>query len=841
MPINNLLPISGYLPQISSSLATGKNLIIQAEPGAGKSTALPISLLQADWLQGKKILMLEPRRVAAKSIAHYLAEKLGEKVGQSIGYQIKNDRKVSGSTVLEIVTEGILTRRIQSDPELAEFALIIFDEFHERSIHADLSLMLTVDVQQTIREDLKILVMSATLDTALVSSYLGDAEVIECPGRAYPVSVNYVKDSKDSLIHRTISALQTALKDQEKGDVLVFLPGQAEIRRCIAAAGEVYGNNSGVTLLPLHGGLPVTQQEMALSPDPVGRRRIIFATNIAETSLTIEGVTCVVDSGLEKVLRYDPASFMTRLETVTISKASAEQRRGRAGRLQEGSCIRLWSEVKQHGLTDFQTEEIRTADLTGFLLELFLWGENDYSRINWLTPPPESHFDSAKKVLLNLGLIDETTKITELGRKSVALGLTPRLAAILLQAKGETEKGIACELAALLSAREIFLHQTGTDIVDRLLALQEYKVNRKAALKDFPIERESVESTLVHVRSLRTLLQLGQKIPVFSLDQLHDLSGRLLLFAYPDRLAKQRAKNDNRYLLANGKGAFLLNEDPLFDSEWLVVADCDAQKREARIFRAAPVSFDDVVERLGDRFTQNEQYDFDSKKEEITGYTETKFGAIPIKSATISKIPSDKFRECLHAVLRERGLGVLNWTDRCADWISRAEWLGTQLEDFPAISTNFLIENLHVWLLPYISGVKSIADLKKVNTLELLASSLSWQDQQRLDREAPTLYETPSGRKVPIVYDSQHGPTVSVVLQEMFGEIESPKIAEGKVSIKFQLLSPAHRPIQTTSDLGNFWNTSYFEVIKDMKNKYPKHRWPDKPLVEKPGRSIKKR
>ncbi|MBV1920223.1 MAG: DEAD/DEAH box helicase, partial [Pseudomonadales bacterium] len=406
-----MLPIDEYLPVIASKLITGNNLVLQAEPGAGKSTALPLSLLDIGWLKGKKILMLEPRRVAAKSIAHYLARQLGEKVGQRIGYQIKNERKITKDTVLEIVTEGILTRRLQSDPEISDIGLIIFDEFHERSIHADLSLLLSLEIQQTIREDLKLLVMSATIDTGLMSRYMGGADIIECPGRAFPVSVEYIQAKKDPLVRLVTNALRSALEADKKGDILVFLPGQADINRCISESNNIFDTDPTILFLPLYGGLPLSQQEQALIPDPGGKRRIIFTTNIAETSLTIEGVTCVIDSGLEKVLIYDPASCMTRLETTYISKASAEQRKGRAGRTQAGACIRLWDEQKQRSLRDFQGEEVLSADLSAFVLELYIWGAGNYDDINWLTPPPKPHFLSAQATLVSLGLIDADNKV----------------------------------------------------------------------------------------------------------------------------------------------------------------------------------------------------------------------------------------------------------------------------------------------------------------------------------------------------------------------------------------------------------------------------------------------
>ena len=844
-----LLPIHEFLPRINESLALGRNLVLQAEPGVGKSTALPLSLLDASWLAGKKILMLEPRRVAAKSIAHFLAQQLQEKVGGRIGYQIKNDRKISKDSVLEVVTEGILTRRLQNDSEMSDIGLIIFDEFHERSIHADLSLMLALEIQQTIRDDLKLLVMSATIDTNLIAQYMDDAEVISCPGRSFPVSVEYIGaksrvpkvnvNNKYLLANQVMSALSSVVAGDSVGDVLVFLPGQADINKCLAEAKQQFGDVTELVLLPLYGGLSLAQQEQALVPDPHGKRRIIFTTNIAETSLTIAGVTCVVDSGLEKVMRYDPSSGMTRLETTYISKASAEQRQGRAGRTQTGTCIRLWDEQKHRSLRDYQGEEILSADLTGLVLDLCLWGAGDYETINWLTPPPQSHFNSAQVTLESLGLIDSQHKVTALGERASAVGLSPRLAAMLLQADGDIEQGIAVELASLLADRDIFHQRKGVDIGDRLLALQDYKMNRNAALQSHPLKHAAVEQLLISAASFKKALNIKQSKKFYSVAQLQNTIGKLLLYAYPDRLAQQRAHNSGRYQLANGRGVFLFDDDPLFNSQWLVVAEADAQKKEGRIFSANAIDYESMSDSLSQKFVHEELFQFDKVKQKITGTKVTKYQAIKIASVIIPTIPNDKFQYCLSQILQEGAFDLLNWTPRCDDWVARAQWLGLQLDDFPEVSISILQANIAEWLLPYLVGVDSIAALKKVNVLELLRASLPWSDQQILASEAPIEYKAPSNKTVAIVYDEQQGPTVSIQLQEMFGEVSSPIIGGGKVPIRFELLSPARRPIQTTSDLANFWQTSYFAVAKDMRGRYPRHRWPDEPLLEKAGKSIK--
>ena len=841
-----MLPITQFLPQVLECLSNNNNLVLQAEPGAGKSTALPLSLIDAKWLGDKKIVMLEPRRVAAKSIAYYLAKQLGEKVGGQIGYQVKNDRKVSASTKLEIVTEGILTRRLQSDPELSDVGLIIFDEMHERSIHADLALMLALEVQQTIREDLKLLVMSATIDTNQISAYMDGATVIECPGRAYPVSVEYtqndtIQGNSGNLSSTVVNALKAVLTADKHGDTLVFLSGQADIKRCLSEAVSTFKNLPDLVFLPLYGGLSIEQQERALVPDPIGKRRIIFTTNIAETSLTIEGVTCVIDSGLEKVLIYDPVSGMTRLDTSYISKASAEQRKGRAGRIQEGACIRLWSEAKQHSLKDYQGEEVISADLASLVLDLCQWGLTDYHTINWLTPPPIAHYDSARDVLIAIGLLTAKGYVTPLGEKASKLGLHPRLAAMLLKAKSPIEQAIACELAAFISESDIFYNRRGVDIIERLIAIQDYKTDKKSALQSWPIKGAIVEQLLTTSRSLKNTIKISTKPTLFSLTDLQKHVGKLLLIAYPDRLAKSRSDNCGRYQMANGRGAMLFDDDPLFGADWLVISDCNAQKKEGHIFAACSLDFDDIQESIGHMLVEENVYQLDDKKQNIVGRKLSRYQAITLSSKPLANIPSEEFQKCLNSLLESEGLKLLNWTSKCDEWLARATWLGGIIEDFPALSKNLLIQRVDQWLLPYISNVKSLAQLKKVNIYELMVGALSWDQQQCLEQEAPLVYVTPSNKKIPIVYDKNQGPTVSVRLQEMFGEIETPKIGANTVPLRFELLSPAQRPIQTTSDLANFWNTSYFDVAKDMRGRYPRHRWPEKPLLEKPGHSIKHR
>jgi ATP-dependent helicase HrpB len=833
-----LLPIEQYIPEITAKLQQYNNLVLQAEPGAGKSTAVPLSLLKADFLSGKKIIMLEPRRVAVKSIAFYLAKLLGEKVGQRVGYQIRNERKMSKNTVLEIVTEGVLTRRLQSDPELSDVGLIIFDEFHERSIHADLALMLAIEVQEAYREDLKLLVMSATIDTAQISNYLNQAPILKCSGRTYPVEVEYLGKSTSHLSIQVMKALNHVLTKTVDGDVLVFLPGQADIKRCIQSAQDQYHSNCD--LLPLYGGLPLAQQELVLSQKNNYRRRVIFSTNIAETSLTIEGITNVIDSGLEKKLSFDIKSGLSRLETIYISKASATQRAGRAGRLQSGQCIRLWSKTDHDAFNDFQQEEIVTSNLASLTLELSAWGLTSFEDVNWLTTPPKHHFEVACELNQSLGLLDKSNKISPRGVKALTLGLEPRLASMLLSCETNLENKISCILAALLSERDIIFNADNSDITDRVLVFSDYLKNRKTFKTSHRVNFGALEQAITLAKYFAKMVGVSLLVEDISLTDLHTHIGPLLLKAYPDRLAQRREKEHKRYLLANGRGVTLRESDATQGEAWLVVCDCDGKNKDGAIFISAPISLEDIKKVLKQQLTEIKHYALDVKQEKITGRQKLTYMELVLQENILSSIPHEAFDLCVKDILEQEGLQFLNWSARCEAWFARANWLSTVVDGFSNISEAALLKNISGWLLPYLSGIKSIKQLRQMNIYDLLIANLTWDQQQQLNDQAPEFYITPSQKKVPIRYDPFQGPTVSVVLQEMFGQLASPLLAQGKVPLRFELLSPARRPIQTTSDLANFWTSSYHDVAKDMRGKYVKHRWPEKPLEEVPGRSIKR-
>lgn len=822
------LPIYQVTPQILNSLKIKPNLVLKAEPGAGKSTIVPLEMLRSGQFGDGKIIMLEPRRMAAKSIAYYLAKCLDEKVGQTVGYRIKNDTKVSANTKLEIITEGILTRLIQDDPELDGISVIIFDEFHERSLHADLSLMLAKEVQQSLRDDLNIVVMSATLDTQLIQSYIEQAEIVECEGRAFPVSTDYLTtDARE--ISKQVNMAVNRLLNQADGDVLVFLPGIREINHAIEFAQE-HNPSNDLVRLPLHGSLPIDQQELVLQPNSNNKRKVIYATNIAETSLTIAGIKGVVDSGLEKVLTFEPNSGMSRLQTQRISKASAQQRKGRAGRLSEGACIRLWSQSQQQQLEPFQQEEILNADLSDLVMELARWGNLDFDNIDWLTPPPTANFDSTVEQLKQLGLLNSQASITPIGSLASKLPVSPRLAKMLLMAN-DSQQQVACNLAALISERDIIKNADSADLMIRYGML----------------ESQSKTKSFVHNirQSARNLFKRLQEIDVdlveplpLELTNLDQLVPTLLLLAFPERLAKRRSNSSNKYQLANGKGVFLDESDPLCREEWLVVTNCDLRQKEGRIFSAVAFDVDTFKTYFEGELEQKNQNSFDAKTGRFSSVKTLCYQNLVAETLEVSTPDKSYIEQQLQSLLLTKGKDLLTWTNKCESWFKRLVWLGKHNSDYAECTESHLWQQAQTWLLPYANVEKNIAELKQVAVMPLLKAVLDWQQQEEFEKLAPEYFVTPSDKKVLINYDQDQGPTVSVVLQEVFGLIESPKIAN-TVNLRFELLSPAKRPIQITSDLNHFWQNSYFDVAKDMRAKYPKHRWPERPLLEKAGRSIK--
>lgn len=832
------LPIYDFLSEIELTVANNLNSILKAEPGAGKSTQVPLHLLHSAWLSNQKIIMLEPRRLAVRSLAQFLANQLGEPVGKTVGYQVRNERKISSETKLEIVTEGILIRRLQQDPELNGTGLVIFDEFHERSLEADLALALCLDSQSALREDLKLLLMSATLEDQSLSTFLNHAPIIECPGRSFPVEYHYLEHSLNNqawqVVNRTL--IQTIHKAMQthNGDCLVFLPGKGEIMQAIKQASESLPTEE-YSLIPLYGSLTPQQQNQALAFDKHGKRKIIFATNIAETSLTIEGIGIVVDNGLVRRASYDSSSGMTRMLTQKISQASAKQRAGRAGRLSAGHAYRLWTEAEHSMRPDFEKEAILSSDLTDLCLETAMWGETNPQNMRWLTPPPDSHIKISQNLLQTLGFLNAKGAITPSGKQAMQLGLSARLAKILLHPqKVIKSQELFCDIAALLSERDILKNPYSANLQDRIQALQNYKNNP-----------ESVQSTVLKnaAKEALTNSQNWQKrLAKLSLtfnENLTPLStAQCIALAYPDRIAQRRSNQDNRYLLSNGKGTYLPENDSLNQNEYLVVTNLDGQRKDGKIFIAMPITQNEIEAVFAEQIIQENEVTFNAKKQKIEGFTRTKFGALSLHIKPTKNLAKEKVQSCIIEHLKRTKLNDLPWNPETLMWLNRVNWLAQYSEDYLGFTRSELLNDFDDWCAPYLSYIKQWSDISKLDLPSLLKAKLSYEQLQDLEQQAPTHYQAPSGKKVAIEYQLGKHPTISIQLQELFGEITSPKIGFKQVALSFELLSPARRPIQITSNLNHFWQNSYFEIAKEMRGKYPKHRWPDKPLEEKAGRSL---
>ncbi|WP_029407304.1 ATP-dependent helicase HrpB [Thiomicrorhabdus sp. Milos-T2] len=838
------LPVHALLPQIEQTVANNLNTILKAEPGAGKSTLVPLHLLKTACFTDQKIILLEPRRLAVRALASFLAKQLNEPVGKTVGYQVRNDKKSGSETKLEIITEGILIRRLQNDPELSDTGLIIFDEFHERSLEADLALTLTLDTQSALREDLKLLVMSATLETDNLSQFLDSAPVIECPGRSFPVDYHYLtagvktaqsqNNSGWSLINQhLISTLNTAMQTH-LGDCLVFLPGKAEITQAIKLAEQAWPNLP-YQLIPLHGSLTPQQQNLALQASENAKRKIIFATNIAETSLTIEGIHIVVDSGLVRQASYDSSSGMTRMLTQKISKASAKQRAGRAGRLQAGNAYRLWTESDQTTRADFEQESILNSDLTDLCLETAMWGVTNLFELQWLTPPPKAHIEIAQQLLQTLGFLTPN--------KAIKLGLSARLAKLLLYPQADNSKQEQlCDIAAILGERDLLSQSYSANLQDRIQAFNGYKQNPKGSLPGLvkSAAKEALTNSKNWYKRLnKKPLNPTQEQPISRISgALSPTMAQAIAIAYPDRIAKRRGQQDNRYLMSNGKGTFLPEQDGLIQNEYLVVTNLDGQRRDGKVFMAMPISQTEIEELFTEQITQHSLVKFNPSKQRVEGIKTKKLGAITIQQTELTELSKQQIQSAIIDYLKQNQLADMPWNKATLAWLKRINWLAQYNDDYKGFSQTELVDDFDQWCAPYLSSVKQWTDLKKIDLLALLQAKLSYEASQALEQQAPTHYQAPSGKNVAIDYTIGKQPTISIQLQELFGELRSPKIGFGKVALSFELLSPARRPIQITSDLNYFWQNSYFEIAKEMRGKYPKHRWPEKPLEEKAGRSL---
>ena len=800
-------PVDQIIPQLSDALATSPAALLVAEPGAGTTTRVPLKLLDAPWLKHQKIVMLEPRRLAARNAAHRMAETLGEEVGGTVGYTVRLERRVSAKTRIEVVTEGILTRRLQQDPELSGTGLVIFDEFHERSLDADFGLALTLDIQRGLRDDLKILVMSATLDAARVAAHLGDAPVIDAPGRVFPVETRHLdKAQRQTISADALRAVHRAL-DETDTSILVFLPGEAEIRRTEDAL-----NSSGLpkntVVRPLYGAMSFAEQDAAIRPSPPGERKIVLATTIAETSLTIDGIGAVIDCGFKRVPRFDPASGMTALETVRVSLASADQRRGRAGRLGPGVGYRLWPEAESRALKAHDDPEIFVADLAPLVLELAAWGVTDPKALPWLDPPPAAPFAQAQDLLKRLEALDAENKITAMGKQMVRLPLHPRLAHMVV--KGHS--ALAADLAAMLSERDGLPRAVGVDITARLTAI------RGGA-------RDRIRQTAKQIRQIA-----GIK------DEETDVSpGVLVAYAFPDRIAQARG-GDRRYRLSGGGGAVLPEHDALVTQDFLAVATTDGAAGDQKIYLAAPLSLKEIEEHFRDQIEARDGVFWDSRTKAVSASKSRRLGALVLEEKPSTNADPTLIADAMTQGVREMGLASLPWTEGAKILRARVMFLRRLFpeEGWPDLSDEALLASLEDWLAPYLAGISRKAHLDRLDMHQIIQSLIPHELARKMDRLAPVRIEVPSGADVRIDYETEGDPVLRVRLQEMFGLARTPAIAEGRSPLRIELLSPAGRPLAVTQSLETFWTNGYPSVRSDMRGRYPKHAWPEDPLNAAP-------
>jgi ATP-dependent helicase HrpB len=821
-----MFPITALLPQILTTLGSGTRLVLEAPPGAGKTTQVPLALLDAPWLEGRKIIMLEPRRVAARSAAQFMARQLGEGVGETVGYRIRFENRISARTRIEVVTEGILTRMLQDDPLLDGVGALLFDEFHERHLAADLGLALALDVQSQLREDLRIVVMSATLDGERLAQFL-DAPRLSSEGRSFPVTITHFPARRDEALEpQARRAVEQALAEHP-GDVLVFLPGQREIARVQTALQAVLDPavlDPAVQVLPLHGELPVDQQSQVLQPDPDGRRRVVLATNVAESSVTLPGVRVVIDAGLAREPRYDPNSGFARLDLVNIAQASADQRAGRAGRVAEGWAWRLWPQSQR--LEAQRRPEIAQVELASLALELAAWGSDD---LRFVDTPPAGALAAARELLQRLGALSDSGTLTPLGRRMLTLGTHPRLAAMLMAAGKGVEQALACDLVALVEARDP-LRQGGDALAARWRALAAFRQGRVP----HDANRGGLATIDAASRQWRRRLRCDAAPP--SSVEAHQL-GDLLAHAFPDRIAARHPTDPLRYLLANGRSARLFDPSDLRGEPWLVAVELRYEARDALLLRAAPVDENRLRRDFPERFTQEDVVRWDGEKRALVARRETRFDRIVLDSRSAGRVDPALAARALTDAVAELGLDALPWTEGLRQWQARAlavrAWLPEL--DLPDVSDAALMATLPTWLTPAFNGRTRLDALDESTLGEALKSPLPWAQRQLIDRHAPVRIAVPSGMERPIHYAldadgiTPQAPVLAVKLQELFGLSDTPRIADGRIPLTLHLLSPGGRPLQVTQDLRNFWANTYAEVKKEMKGRYPKHPWPDDP------------
>lgn len=805
-------PIDPLLPQILRSLEAHPRLVLEAPPGAGKTTRVPPALLGAPWLGDDTIVMLEPRRVAARAAAMFMAKQRGESVGESVGYRIRFENRVSAATRIEVVTEGILTRLLQDDPMLDGIGVLLFDEFHERHLAADLGLALALDVQAQLRPDLRIVVMSATLDGEKLARVL-DAPRLTSEGRAYPVQVSHPVSRRDEALEFQVRRSVEHALSAHPGDVLVFLPGAREISAAERVLADV-----DARVLPLHGELPVEAQSAALQPDPDGRRRVVLATNVAESSVTLPGVRSVIDSGLAREPRFDPNSGFSRLDTVAISQASADQRAGRAGRVAEGYCYRLWPQSQR--LEPARRAEIVSTELSGLALELAAWGS---SALCFVDAPPPGALAAARDLLRRLAALDGDA-ITAFGRRMLALGTHPRLAAMLLAPSDTREQALACDLAALIEARDPLLRSRRDDVAARWQALAAFRAGRTPP----EASRGALAAIDQAAKQWRRRIRCETTPPN---DAPAHLLGDILLHAFPDRIACQHPSDARRYQLANGRSAKLFDDSVLYGERWIVIAELRDDARDALVLRGAPLDEARLEREFPQRFVTEDRVLWDEARNGIAAVRERRFDRIVLDSRPLATPDRSRFADALLDAVRQRGLDALPWTEGTSQWRERVRCLREWMPELslPDYGEDALLASLDAWLKPALAGKTRLDALDEQAFAEALKSPLEWSQRQRIDTLAPTRITVPSGMERRITYAHDATPVLAVKLQELFGLADTPRVADGRVPVTLHLLSPGGRPLQVTQDLRGFWERTYPEVKKEMKGRYPKHPWPDDP------------
>lgn len=815
------LPVDAVLPRLCDALDAGTSAVLVAPPGAGKTTRVPLALLDRPWARGGRIVMLEPRRLAARAAADFMARGLGERTGETVGYRVRMESRVGPRTRIEVVTEGVFTRRILADPSLDGVAAVIFDEFHERGLDGDLGLALALDARAALRPELRILAMSATIDGARVAALLGDTPVIESAGRAFPVTTRYLgRDPHRRVEPQVADAILAALRT-EAGSVLAFLPGAGEIRRTEALLNERIAD-AQVDLAPLYGTLDPQAQDRAIAPAPAGRRKVVLATSIAETSLTIEGVRVVVDSGLARVPRYDPQTGLTGLATVRASRAAADQRRGRAGRLGPGVCFRLWDEAENRGLPAFAPPEILEADLAPFALALAEWGTDDPATLRFLDPPPSGAFAEARALLHDLEALDDEGRLTEEGKALARLPLPPRLGHMLRRAARHGQGMLAARIAALLTERGLGGRET--DLRHRLQQFVAGRGERADAAR----------------RMAENWLRLAGGKDDGRIDS--EAAGAVLALAYPDRVAKARQGRPGEFQLAGGRGAALDPADPLAREPYLAVAELTGGGATGRIVLAAPLDEAAIEAEFGGAMVAADELRFDLETRSVRARRVRRLGQIVLSEQQGGRVDPQAVRAALLDGVRQLGLGVLPWSKEQLHLRARVAFLrAIEPEGFPDLSDAALAESLDTWLGPFVEGKRSIDAIGAGDLAAALDGLLPWDLRRRIDAEAPSHFEAPTGSRLPIDYRSEGGPSVAVRVQELFGLAAHPAVGRGRVALSLQLLSPAHRPVQVTRDLPGFWAGSYRAVRAEMKGRYPRHSWPDDPLAAPPTRRAKPR